>query len=152
MRVVVGKVVAGAAAVALLLAGCGDSEPLSSDEATTTTLAEEVAPVVLGPDADGTTQELAVGGRILLELPVNGGTGYSWEVTEAPAADVVGVVDVRQARDEPVDPEAPTVGAAETVTIELEALGAGTTTVVVSLLPPGGGPAEDTVTLQLVVA
>lgn len=44
-------------------------------------------PGVLGPEDDGTTVKAAVGDSVVVELPSNPSTGYSWQVVDAGPCD-----------------------------------------------------------------
>lgn len=151
----------GLLTIATLFGACGDSNDNSRDTATdavTTTTSSEAASMadVSVTDADdGSTQSIAAGQRLVIKLDVNGGTGYSWPVTTAPDAKVLKQVSQTQAKKEGVETTAPggspMVGTPETVTTTFEAVAAGTTKVVLSLTPPGGGKAEDTFTITVTV-
>lgn len=70
----------------LLLGACAQ---LSGDQ-------NEPAVLAIGEDEAGKTVTLAAGDRLVVSLPANPGTGYSWEIQPAPDETILKLVDEPQ--------------------------------------------------------
>ena len=130
-----------AATAAVLLAAAGTLACSSSDSegTTTTTTKEAAASTTTAPEDGGTVVtksgpiELAVGERATIELEANPTTGFQWEFTADPNADVVKVVsdEYRSGSN-----ESGMVGSGGTQTIVIEGVAAGTSTVELQYVRP----------------
>jgi hypothetical protein len=148
----------GVLALAVLaLTACGDKKKSSDSSRSTSTTSTTAAAksLVLEAKDDGSKQTINVGDTVTINLGTAGGSGYTWKVTKQPDPAVLEVVSTTQTTTSPAPAtsagDAPMVGRPETVTTVLRGKAPGTTSLVLSHVPPGGGAAEDTFTVELTV-
>lgn len=121
---------AGVLVLALGMTACSKA----ADEPVETTSTAVVAGKTIDLDeaADGTTVQAAAGDKILLTLGSNPSTGYAWEVTTEPDAAVLKVDPSKYN-----EPDSDAIGAGGTEVWHMTAVGAGTTTLMLTSVPPG---------------
>ena len=123
--------------VALLAAACGNDDDGGGGSAR----------LVFTDPAE--TIEVSAPESFFIDLAGNATTGFSWQVTQEPDSSIVKVVSSTYVEDDNDDDR---VGVGGTYTFELEAVGAGETTVGFTDVPPGeepSGPADETFTIQV---
>ncbi len=126
---------AGILTLALLVAGCSGSGGAATIDLTTTD--------------DGSAVQAAVGDRIVISLDANPTTGYTWQV--APGLDGSVVEFVSEAYQQ--DPAAyGAVGVGGTDVLTFEAVGEGTTTIVLAYQRSGDPTAAESFMVTVTVA
>ena len=127
----------------------------SSTSASSSTSAPSAKTLVLQAKDNNSKQTIAVGDSVSIQLETAGGSGYTWKMTKEPDAMVLETVSTTQATSTPAPPtsagQAPMVGRPETVTTVLRGKAPGTTSLTLSHVPPGNGPAEGTFTVEITV-
>jgi predicted secreted protein len=151
------------AVVAMAACGSDKKSPSASDttadaDTTDTTLAATTATtsatgdLVLQASDTGLKRTVAVGKTVTILLDVNGGTGYSWDITTKPDPAILEVVSQNQAKKSTgSDGGPPIAGGPETLTTILKAKAPGQTTIELSLDPPGGGAADSKFSVDITV-
>jgi chagasin family peptidase inhibitor I42 len=166
------RVAAIAGVIALAAMGaCGKNEGNDNAAATSTTSATletttstskplpGAAPIIT-ESANNSTQTIAYNpssseqGSLRINLQTAGGSGYTWEITKQPDPKVVAADAPTQAPTEPRPTTAdgtPLVGAPETVSTLLTAVGPGTTSIEMGHIGPAGGAPDQTFKITVVV-
>lgn len=102
-----------------------------------------LSPLVVDGAVDGTRIEIARGQALVVRLPSNPSTGYSWRAETLPNASVLRTV-ANEYVASPLKPsEAGIVGRGGMQVWAFEGLTAGTTQIGLAHYPPGGGAAAD---------
>lgn len=102
-----------------------------------------LAPLVVDGTADGTRIELARGQALIVRLPSNPSTGYSWRENTLPDASVLRRVASEYVPAHVSPSEVGIVGRGGIQVWAFEGVTAGTTQVGLAHYPPGGGAAAD---------
>ncbi len=126
----------------LLCSACAQPGGAGSDPS-------EPAVVTIGEEEAGKTITLAAGDRLVISLPANPGTGYTWEMQPAPDESILKLVDEPQFRAQ--DPNK--VGAPGLLSFTYDALSPGETslTLVYHRAWETGVPPLETYDLTVVV-
>ncbi len=102
-----------------------------------------LAPLVVDGAVDGTRIEIARGQALVVRLPSNPSTGYSWRAETLPDTGVLRPVTSEFVASPRRLDEGPIVGRGGMQVWAFEGVAAGTTQVGLAHYPPGGGAAAD---------
>jgi predicted secreted protein len=101
---------------------------------------------------NGEAATMRVGDKLSIALAENAGTGYAWRITKSPAKSVLtkSVDGHVEPTPEPTGP--PMAGRPGEHRWVFDAVGRGTTSIVLGLFPPGGGEASETFSVPVKVS
>jgi predicted secreted protein len=141
------KRLASLVALGLLAVACGDpgTTTVASPAAT-----ESPKTLTLDESDNGKKLTLAMGGVVKLTLETTPGTGYEWTYSEKPDPKVLKQTADTTKASEQTGSE-PIVGAPVMRTWTYEAIGAGSSSVKLGYVPPGGGAPDETFSFSVMV-